>query len=439
MKIAFVNQPFDRILPPLQNSVGVCTYGLARPLAKFANVIVYGSRDLHKDAPQDLITDGIRFRFLPSRARERILFTLHRKLNMSGVPISRAITAASAYPSFVREVARELRKERCDVIHIQNFSQYVPAIRAQNPHAKIVYQQHAEWLPQHNYPRLARRFQDVDLFATVSDFLGDTARRHFPMLADRLATIHNGIDPEEFRREKDYRAANSGRNKRILYAGNVSPSKGVHVLLAAFKRVVERYPDVRLDIAGSHFSYPLLDMFSSEDEAAIASVKPWYAPNYAARIKALLSLAPKDAGSYAFRLKASLSPELAAKVSFLGQLPHAELTDRYAEADIFVFPPINQEGFGLPPLEAMAAGTPVVATRSGGIVETVRDGETGLLVAKNDAQALAEAIIQLLDNDALRESMGRAARARALGHFTWDRIAERAYAIYESLSVPVPV
>jgi len=87
----------------------------------------------------------------------------------------------------------------------------------------------------------------------------------------------------------------------------------------------------------------------------------------------------------------------------------------------------------------MAAGTPVVATRSGGIVETVRDGETGLLVAKNDAQALAEAIIQLLDNDALRESMGRAARARALGHFTWDRIAERAYAIYESLSVPVPV
>src|SRR5690348_12629953 len=140
MKIAFVNQPFDRILPPLQNSIGVCTYGLARALANFADVIVYGNRDLHKDVPRDVTEDGIRLRFLPSRARERILFSLHRKLNISGVPISRAITANWAYPSFVRDVAMDLRKEGCNVVHIQNFSQYIPAIRAFNPHAKIVYQ-----------------------------------------------------------------------------------------------------------------------------------------------------------------------------------------------------------------------------------------------------------------------------------------------------------
>jgi len=439
MKIAFVNQPFDRILPPLQNSIGICTYGLARSLANFADVIVYGNRELHEDVPSDLTDDGVRFRFLSSRARERILFSLHRKLNISGVPISRAITADWAYPGLVREVAMDLRKEGCDVVHIQNFSQYVPVIRSFNPHVKIVYQQHAAWFCQHDRRRLARRFKDVDLFAGVSDYLADTARRHFPMVADHLATIYNGIDPKEFRPVKDYRAARSRNEKRLLYAGNFSPSKGLHVLLDAFKLVLQRYPNVLLDIVGRNFSYALLDMFDREDPALIASVKPWYAPHYAAHIKAWLSLAPKDAGSYAFRLKASLPPEVAAKVSFLDQMPHAELANRYVEADVFVFPPLSPEGFGLPPVEAMAAGTPVVATCSGGIVETVRDGETGILVAKNDASALAQAILQLLEDDALRERMGRAARAWALGHFTWDRIAERAYTMYKTLSVPAPV
>ena len=70
----------------------------------------------------------------------------------------------------------------------------------------------------------------------------------------------------------------------------------------------------------------------------------------------------------------------------------------------------------------MAAGTPVVATRSGGIVETMRDHETGFLVAKNDCRALAEAILKLLENSVLRESMGRAARKRVLEHFHWDTI-----------------
>jgi glycosyltransferase involved in cell wall biosynthesis len=249
------------------------------------------------------------------------------------------------------------------------------------------------------------------------------------MLASHLATIYNGINPDEFMREKDYRAARDRKEKWLLYAGNLSPSKGIHVLLDAFRLVLQRYPNVRLDIVGRNFSYPLLDMFDREDPALIASVKPWYAPHYAAHVKARLALAPKDAGSYGFRLKASLPPEVAAKVSFLDQLPHAELATRYADADVFVFPP----------LEAMAAGTPVVATCSGGIVETVRDGETGILVAKNDAPALAQAILQLLEDDALRERMGRTARAWALGHFTWDCIAERAYAMYKALSVPAPV
>ena len=89
----------------------------------------------------------------------------------------------------------------------------------------------------------------------------------------------------------------------------------------------------------------------------------------------------------------------------------------------------------------MAAGTPVVATRSGAVVDTVKDGETGVLVPKNDASALARALLELLENDTARETIGRAGRKRALSYFTWDRVAESMYARYRALcnaaSVPV--
>ena len=67
------------------------------------------------------------------------------------------------------------------------------------------------------------------------------------------------------------------------------------------------------------------------------------------------------------------------------------------------------------------------------MVETVKHGETGFLVGKNDAQGLAEALLRLLENDALREQMGRAARRRAMEHFTWETVAESLYNRYQRL------
>ncbi len=85
-------------------------------------------------------------------------------------------------------------------------------------------------------------------------------------------------------------------------------------------------------------------------------------------------------------------------------------------------------------MEAMAAGAPVVASRSRGVVETVKDRETGFIVEKNDAHQLAQALLRLLEDDALRETMGRAGRKRALAYFTWDKIAETMLRRYRELS-----
>lgn len=73
----------------------------------------------------------------------------------------------------------------------------------------------------------------------------------------------------------------------------------------------------------------------------------------------------------------------------------------------------------MPPVEAMACGTPVVATRSGAVVETVVDGVTGCLVGKGDTDALASAIARLLADDELRAAMGAEARRQALERFSW--------------------
>ncbi len=88
---------------------------------------------------------------------------------------------------------------------------------------------------------------------------------------------------------------------------------------------------------------------------------------------------------------------------------------------------------GLPnfALEAMATGTPVVATRVGGLPDAIQDGVTGRLVPERDARALADAIGSLLANPEQARRMGDAARAAVIRQFGWDRVAERFELAYE--------
>lgn len=105
----------------------------------------------------------------------------------------------------------------------------------------------------------------------------------------------------------------------------------------------------------------------------------------------------------------------------------AELAELYARARAVVFAP-HREPLGLVPLEAMAAGTPVVAAREGGIPETVMDGQTGYLVPR-DPTALAERIQYLLENREEAEAMARAGRERVVKHWNWDRSVDALEAV----------
>ncbi len=439
MKIAFVTYPTAALLPPYHGSMGATIYAIASAMASSSEILVYGLKNVQQGAESGLY-EGASYRFFPCKDWEWRLFRARQRLTgliqFQG-PIS---TSGFLFPSFGQQVAKDLAKEQCDVIHVQHCSQYLPAIRALNPNAKIVLHIHSEWFSQSKPAVIQRRLRSVDYLMTVSDYVTRKTQQEFQSIADRCETIYNGIDAKEFAREKDYAAASRQEIKRILFIGGVFPHKGPHVLLDAFKIVAARFPKIRLDIVGAQGAYPMEECFDLADKDQLRNVAPLFAENRFGLLKGRLGLGPADEGTYMRFLKAKLTGDLSGKVVFHGFLTRPELVDYYYRADVFVFPPIWNEAFGCTPLEAMAAGTPVVASRSGGIIETMKDGVTGFLVKKNDSQALAEAIMTLLENDALRERMGRAARQHALEQFHWNKILTAMSNRYQALcGVEAPV
>ncbi|MBN2643712.1 MAG: glycosyltransferase, partial [Victivallales bacterium] len=105
------------------------------------------------------------------------------------------------------------------------------------------------------------------------------------------------------------------------------------------------------------------------------------------------------------------------QITFTGNLNTQELRKLYSRHNVLVFPSITPEAFGITPVEAMAAGLPVISTGQGGAAEVVEDGHSGIITSPGDHDALAEALISLLHNAEKWEKMGEAAKCRALEIF----------------------
>jgi alpha-maltose-1-phosphate synthase len=191
-----------------------------------------------------------------------------------------------------------------------------------------------------------------------------------------------------------------GRRHGVLYLGRLTPHKGIDHLLRA---IPEGTP---LTVAGS----------SGHD--------PW--------------VPERDYPLLLRRLAA------ARDVRFTGPVPDRDVPVLHRRAAVFVLPTVERTCYGRPvpitellglsALEAMASGTPVVASRTGGLPEIIREGETGFLVTPGDEQELRDRLNLLLGDPALARRMGRAARATVLEEFTWTRTAERCLAAYEELA-----
>lgn len=221
----------------------------------------------------------------------------------------------------------------------------------------------------------------------------------------KVEVIPCGVDLELFyprpRAEAKAHLGLCPENHVVLFVGRIEPLKGIDTLLRAMAVVAQQYPrwqeELCMAIIGGDASEP--------PEALDAEM---------ARLH---------------RLRAELGIE--ELVTFLGARAQDALPDYYSAADVVVMPS-HYESFGMVALEAMACGTPVIASRVGGLTYTVLHGVTGLHVPERDPETLAQEIVRLLQDSELRERLGRQAQQVAQC-YSWQNIGDRIIDLYSSL------
>lgn len=351
--------------------------------------------------------DGItvrRIRELP----DHLLFRL-RFLDRLILPADRPLrVTALYYPFYVRSVASALARSGIDIVHLHNNAAFLEPLARALPGADLVLHQHDHALADFAPELTRRRLGLARLLLTCSDHVRARVLDRFPELEARAATLHNGVDARFFAVAPDPAAS-----RTILYVGRLAPEKGVHLLLEAFDRIADRHPEARLELVGAADFSPKAFVDPFDRDPAIAPLAPWFARPAAWR-RHLQELAGRRPG----------------RILFHGLLLNRDLPPVMAKAAIFAFPTIWQEPFGMPPVEAMAAGLPVVAGRSGALDETVLDGQSGLLVERGSVEALAVALDALLADPERRRALGAAGRRRALERFRWEPIADRLLELY---------
>jgi len=292
----------------------------------------------------------------------------------------------------------QLRRLGADLLHSPH---YVVPLLGRRPCVVTIHDCIHLLFPQYLPSRLAAMYAELmmrkaiersALVFTVSEASRRDILRFFPQAdPDRVLVVPNAIDPtllEDPGEEEMERVCERYqiRGRFVLYAGNIKPHKNVERLIAAFAQLKQRagLEDLKLLIIGD------------------------------------------EASRYGSLRRSVEAAGVRQDVRFFGFVPERTLAALYRLASLFAFPSLY-EGFGLPPLEAMACGTPVVTSRLSSLPEVV--GEAALLVDPYSVEDIAAGMARVLEDAALRERLVAAGRQRAL-HFSWDRSVRAVHAGY---------
>jgi len=235
--------------------------------------------------------------------------------------------------------------------------------------------------------------QKADKIITTSPVEKEIIKNLFRISGEKIQTITIGVDTKIFRPIKTERARKLAKvetnGKIILYVGRIEWRKGIGTLLYAFKEVIKKYPNARLFVIGGGKSKSARKLEEAECE----------------------------------RLK-KISQELGIekRVKFLGPKKQKELYKYYSAADVCVVSSYY-EPFGIVPLESMACGTPVIASRTGGLRYTVKDKITGCLFEPKNYSDLAEKINIVLKNG--KDFYTGNCLKRINDDFQWEEIADQ--------------
>jgi glycosyltransferase involved in cell wall biosynthesis len=327
---------------------------------------------------------------------------LEEKFRSLGIEVLK-ISRENGDLAFIKKVREAISNYDLNIVHATFYPFYSPLliVATIGRGCKLIYsdQESRDSRPFRGFQGLFRflrnRFYQTFIDAIIADaqFIKECQIRDHFTKANKVPVIYNGVNLKRFRR------GDSAQRSEFLQKFKISPEsfviatiaqyiwqKGLNYLIDAAAIIVKERPNSMFFIIGD-------------------------GPERSKLEQQAVSLNLRD------------------NIIFTGQRVDTE--SFLSAADVFVLPSVWEEAFAFSLLEAMASSCPIVATRIGAIPESVEDGLTGILVPPRDAQAAADAILKLLNDNTLRLGMGGAARKRVEDLFSLDHWVDQTIKLYE--------
>lgn len=247
---------------------------------------------------------------------------------------------------------------------------------------------------------LKRSMKRADRIVTDSEFSKQEIIKYYPKYADKVRVVYCGVNTERFHPVEHPEAIQAVKQRLgiqgdyFLYLGTLEPRKNLERLIQAYKSFLERNPNPN----------------QNPPRLVLSGGKGWLYEGIFETVQAL---------------------GLQEQVMFTQYIPAEELCPLMAGALAFVFPSLY-EGFGMPPLEAMACGTPVLCSTAASLPEVV--GDCAVLVDPYNTEQIAAGLSRLWTDSALRAQLRQKGLQR-VQQFTWDAAAKQLYRVYEELCV----
>ena len=310
------------------------------------------------------------------------------------VPAGGSVARLSLSPWLLRNVRELLERERFDVVHVHEpLTPLLPWLVLHSSKTINIGTFHAYHDQSRIYPwaapSLRHWFRKLHGRIAVSPLAKMFVERHFP---GDYRVIPNGIDLNRYQQDAQPFPEYLDGKINVLFVGRMEKRKGLKYLLMAYSRLKWQFPNLRLLVVGP--GTPDKDSFRVLGEHSLRDVE------------------------------------------FVGGVSQDDLVRYYKTADIFCSPATGRESFGIVLLEAMASGTPIVASRLKGFQTVLEEGMQGLMAPPKDDVALADALRQMIQDPTMRSVMGAFGERRAY-EFRWERVAGLVLDYYESVRAEV--